>query len=305
MNDSSSNNNDSSIIGKRKSDDTGGATLIDEDVACVTCHDLVVNATQTPCCGSLFCRTCILDWVCVHKTCPCCRKLLSVAELIADVRTERKSACYPRSCKFKDDGCNTIGTRNEMMEHEKTCKFIPRTILNEKIDDLNTKLTESNILVSQLKDEKKRIILEHVNLRVASAFQPPEEIILSIYNLTWMPFILKAGKEAYEITYCYPKATVTKKYKIAIAIANFNVSLKVYCISSVVDAHQEKIQVTLIHPDGPSKNKTTNVVANFLKDDKGSYGEATWMTEEEMKSFCRNNKFIIGLSVANSNINRY
>eukprot|EP01035_Chromulina_nebulosa_P006961 gene6961-9385_t len=305
MNDSSSKNKEPSFsIGKRKSDEVDG---FDEDVACVTCHDLVVNATQTPCCGSLFCRTCILEWVCAQKSCPCCRKLLSGAELIADVRTERKSACYPRSCKFKGEGCYTIGTRNEMSEHEKSCQFVPRTILNEKIDGLNTKLAESNILVSQLqaeverlKAEKLKVIEEHVSLRVTSAFQSPEAIIRSTYKVAVVRQY-QAGKESYK----FPYKPTDYGYKLVIAIANFNVSLKLYCTDRAEAAHLEKIQVTLFHPDGPSKNKTTNVEANFLKDDKRGYGVATWMSEDEMKSFCRNDKFFVGISRPHSNINRY
>lgn len=140
----SSNSNVPAILGKRKSDHTDGAGEIDEDLSCVTCYDLVVNATQTPCCGSLFCRECISKWLTSKETCPCCRKMLLEKQLITDVRTERKSANHPRCCKYKNEGCNFIGTRNEMMAHNSTCQY---ELIEEQRNELQRSISLHLILL--------------------------------------------------------------------------------------------------------------------------------------------------------------
>ena len=97
---------------------------VDEELLCI---QLVVNATQTPCCGALFCRVCIMTWTDINFSGPCCRRIVYSSELIIDVRSERKSRVHLRCCKYYDNGCEFVSGRTEMDAHEKICQVKPKS----------------------------------------------------------------------------------------------------------------------------------------------------------------------------------
>lgn len=66
---------------------------IDEDLLCLICTELVVDAKQTACCGGLFCAVCINVWFDrdggVGNACPNCRTFLVKESIVPDLRSER------------------------------------------------------------------------------------------------------------------------------------------------------------------------------------------------------------------------
>jgi CheY-like chemotaxis protein len=104
----------------------------DYDLLCVICADLVSDAYQTSCCGSLFCKSCISSWVnrgsIVGRTqsCPTCRTQLTNSMIVPDVRSDRKSAEHIRHCPFHAEfGCAFAGNRREVSSHQDTCTYKP------------------------------------------------------------------------------------------------------------------------------------------------------------------------------------
>ena len=112
--------------------------IIDEDLLCTICCDLVVGAMQSPCCGSLYCYECISKWVSsstndqdhdqtamyapdqteiriISAACPYCRAVISMNSLQKDLRSDRKSSEHLRACPIKN--CKFIGNRKAMIEH--------------------------------------------------------------------------------------------------------------------------------------------------------------------------------------------
>ncbi|RHY07037.1 hypothetical protein DYB36_005377 [Aphanomyces astaci] len=49
---------------------------------CAICKDYLATATQTSCCGTVFCKRCIRTWVRAKGTCPVCRKSHSLENLV-------------------------------------------------------------------------------------------------------------------------------------------------------------------------------------------------------------------------------
>ena len=101
-------------------------SLDEEELTCSICIELVVDAVQISCCGSLYCRACICKCTC----CPLCRKSF---EIIPDVRCERLSAATLRKCTW----CSFRGNRASVSQHEaRECDLIPASILRNKIEEL-------------------------------------------------------------------------------------------------------------------------------------------------------------------------
>lgn len=66
-----------------------------ENLQCLICQELVVDAVQVLCCGALHCRACISKC----DRCPQCRKHVNADCIGFDVRCERLSAAYVRPCR--------------------------------------------------------------------------------------------------------------------------------------------------------------------------------------------------------------
>ncbi|KAF0701145.1 Aste57867_8368 [Aphanomyces stellatus] len=48
---------------------------------CIICMEYLTQATQTACCGTVFCKGCIGLWIRMYHSCPVCRKCQTVAQL--------------------------------------------------------------------------------------------------------------------------------------------------------------------------------------------------------------------------------
>ena len=98
-----------------------------EEMQCLICLDLVVDAVQVSCCGALHCRACIL-----HCTvCPQCRR--AIPSIVPDFRRERLSAAALRHCPQQENGCQFRGNRASVANHEEICDFVPRALLRTRI----------------------------------------------------------------------------------------------------------------------------------------------------------------------------
>jgi hypothetical protein len=98
-----------------------------EEMKCLICLDLAVDAVQVGCCGALHCRACVLRCT----VCPQCRA--TIPSIIPDVRRERLSAAALRHCPQQEFGCMFLGNRASVASHQETCDFIPRDRLRMRI----------------------------------------------------------------------------------------------------------------------------------------------------------------------------
>eukprot|EP01035_Chromulina_nebulosa_P035875 gene35875-48245_t len=166
----SSNSNVPTILGKRKSDHTDGAMELERLM-------------------KIFRAECISKWLTSKETCPCCRKMLLEKQLITDVRTERKSANHPRCCKYKNEGCNFIGTRNEMMAHNSTCQY---ELIEEQRNELQRSISlhlillQHSVTCAKCKSKncaKMKEFLSHNQTCTAKSMEEGCKLCLRIMNL--------------------------------------------------------------------------------------------------------------------------
>jgi len=54
---------------------------VDETLACMVCHEPLVDPVVEPNCRVTFCRRCVSPWVAEKHSCPSCRGHASVAQL--------------------------------------------------------------------------------------------------------------------------------------------------------------------------------------------------------------------------------
>jgi len=107
-----------------------------EELKCSICLDLVIDAVQVICCGTLYCRACI----CKCATCPLCRKAFSI---IPDVRCERLSAAALRQCSW----CSFKGNRASVADHEaRECHLVPVGVLRKKNADLEEAFRKQHVM---------------------------------------------------------------------------------------------------------------------------------------------------------------
>jgi len=99
---------------------------------CLICHDVVVDAVQMGCCGGMYCRRCVLNWLQENTTCPSCRQHATPDNVSTDVRSERLAASVMRPCAQAHLGCTFKGNREKADEHAWACGFLPQpSILSE------------------------------------------------------------------------------------------------------------------------------------------------------------------------------
>ena len=84
-----------------------------EELQCLICFELVVDAVQVRCCGALHCRACISQC----EKCPMCRKPVNADTIIPDVRCERLSAAAIRPCSYAEEGCVFKANRASVAAH--------------------------------------------------------------------------------------------------------------------------------------------------------------------------------------------
>jgi hypothetical protein len=131
-----------------------------EELKCSICFDLVVDAVQVICCGTLYCRSCI----CNCATCPLCRKAFSI---IPDVRCERLSAAALRQCTW----CSFKGNRTSAADHEaRECEFVPVGVLRKQNQDLDEAC-------------RKQIMLQRALMRCALGPEPSVEAMRVLHSI--------------------------------------------------------------------------------------------------------------------------
>lgn len=131
-----------------------------EELKCSICLDLVIDAVQVICCGTLYCRACI----CKCATCPLCRKAFSI---IPDVRCERLSAAALRQCSW----CSFKGHRASVADHEaRECHLVPVGVLRKKNADLEEAF-------------RKQLVMQRALMLCALGPEPASQAMRALHNI--------------------------------------------------------------------------------------------------------------------------
>ena len=161
----------------------------DVDLQCLICQELVVDATQTMCCGALHCRSCVSRC----KTCPNCRKPLSNDRIIPDIRSERLSAARLRMCPYAVDGCTFEGNRSSVAIHEQQCDFVPRSVLRKKIEELNIVIAAKDTEIQRANKAAQETLKQQELMLCALGPDPAISALRVLYGLADEPRVMKRG----------------------------------------------------------------------------------------------------------------
>lgn len=260
----------------------------DEELLCMICTELVCDARQSSCCGSIYCKACIEKWLTtrVNGTCPSCRSSLRIENLVIDKRSERQSAAHPRNCQYYGRGCPFVGDRKEVTAHEKMCSSNPSLCTNEHCLALKARdLARTQHLIKLEAERKKQ--------QLASVWLTPEQNLQSIYGLGVVKIFPVNDVKCAEYTQRLRRGTFS--YSCRIEVKHHNVSIMCWS-ETLTEESPTPLKFLLIHPSDPLLNREVSIAVPASANRNNSrWGHVNWMTASEFEAFAKDNKFAFGV----------
>ena len=94
-----------------------------DEFTCGICQDIFVRPLEAQCCGQIFCKDCIEEWLWDKTTCPSDRKTLNIKDMRSPSRVVLNLMNNMRvKCNYHGNGCNTTTIMEELPQHLKYCK---------------------------------------------------------------------------------------------------------------------------------------------------------------------------------------
>ena len=97
-------------------------TLISDDYICSICHGIIKDAVSLIC-GHTYGNKCINNWIKNKNKCPICRLYINKNEILKCTLLNLKINGLDIKCKYNNNGCNFIGTFNNINNHEVDCDY--------------------------------------------------------------------------------------------------------------------------------------------------------------------------------------
>ncbi len=281
-----------------------------ENLECLICQELVVDAVQVVCCGALHCRACISKC----DRCPQCRKNVNADCIVPDVRCERLSAAFVRQCPNEQHGCDFKGNRASVTAHEEICDFVPRSVLREKIQAVKSEIQQQASLVETLlarlqrqqtqADERSKLqqqfALEKSNvqtemMKCALGRDPAKAALRVLYSMRETSSIAPVDRENAEgkvqdvFQWCNGQITME------VHELNHNVAVWFRKSSKFTPmAPGTKVRCVLLHPYDTALSKELvfepSVCLNELSDGC-AWGWSNFMTSKELDEYTVNGKY--------------
>ena len=262
-----------------------------EDLQCLICLELVVDATQVACCGALHCRACISQCT----TCPNCRKRVSDINIVPDIRCERLSAAARRPCTYAEDGCVFEGNRASVIAHEDTCDFVPFSVLREQIKRVTREKNQETARISCLSAEKEDMQKEL--LKCALGPEPAENVLRFLYKLPPNHLVAQVSRTESRGQSYSPLCWIFRAISFRIHESHHNVAVWFVKDQNADQMHPNSypavwVRVKLLHPYDATKVKSISIQLSDLNE-KQQVGCANFMTSTELDEFCVNGKYYL------------
>lgn len=306
---------------------------------CTICTKLAEDAVQTPCCGMLHCRSCIKQWLATPSSrsqCAFCRSSVSPWSLIKDVRAERESAAAMRKCNYAEHGCKAKGSRKEMLEHQRSCHFVPVGILRRRIEELEhrefNKQVDFENLKQQLEVSRTRLRLNDAEVESLKANRSQDREMMmrmsdaiedlsrkSQIHLNYANALLNcclrdnSGKEAMKVlhkvrcVYQVARGHLREWFSTVLTFcltdvylkeSNYNVSAVFKRKPGITYCPTEDLTVALLHPWDPKWKVTIRVTKERWRALRccDCITVENVMTSDEFDKFCIEGKFFLSCS---------
>jgi hypothetical protein len=273
-----------------------------ENLQCLICQELVVDAVQVICCGALHCRACISKC----DKCPQCRKHVNADCIVPDVRCERLTAACSRPCPNAQHGCDFNGNRASVTAHEDICEFVPRSILRGKIQAAQLEIRQQETLLETLlarlslqrqhTQADERTKLQTAMMRCALGNDPAKAALRVLYSLPEDIFISEVDREKARGKRHRVVLFYHRQVSLAVHESNHNVAVW-FCKSShfTPKAPGTNVRFVLLHPYDTALSKKVVFDVSVLNDVEtgSSIGFPNFMTSEELDDHTVNRKYYI------------
>jgi hypothetical protein len=282
-----------------------GAPDENEDLQCLICFELVVDAVQVRCCGALHCRACISKC----EKCPMCRKPVSADTIMPDVRCERLSAAAVRPCLYAEDGCVFKGNRASTSAHEEICDFVPRSVLREKIQKVSREQNEQTLLHMnerfRLIAEKSAIAeraqaeklkMQEALMKCALGPNPAQAALRVLYELPAAMHVIEINREVANGKSLHVCTFKNAAIKLSVHESNHNVAIWFEKLPAADEKFPDGYPAShylvgrLLHPHDVTRTKEIRMRARELNG-KQKAGFENFMTSKQLDEYCFDGKY--------------
>jgi len=292
-----------------------------EDLQCLICLELVVDAVQVRCCGVLHCRACISKC----EKCPLCRKTLRAGDITPDTKSERLSAAAVRPCLYKEDGCMFEGNRASITAHHDICDFVPRSVLRERIQEFQreqtnqmfahcnekykliarierSRLISENSMAISERAQAEKLEMQEALMKCALGPEPAEAALKVLYDIpddegiATMYRRVANGKPHFVCHWAH------LSIELRVRESNHNVAVWFEQEPMSYEADEEfpgcipNLIARLLHPHDVTRAKEISLQSaelNVLQNGPWQAGFENFMTTKELDEYCFDGKYYI------------
>ena len=112
-------------------------TIVDENLHCVICREVLRDPVQCRRNEHHFCRNCILEHLKHSQNCPTCKDRLSVKTLVRPQRFLANTLSKLKiSCENSERGCRAVVELGSLNTHVASCEFNPIPCSNDQCDEI-------------------------------------------------------------------------------------------------------------------------------------------------------------------------
>ena len=111
---------------------------IPDELTCAICQHLVTNAHSIDACGHTYCKTCILQWTKIKKSCPSCATTIKMKQIRPSKILDRMINDIKVSCPFCEWTGDTMGFRDHSDSTNKKMRCKTMAITCTKCDEIMT-----------------------------------------------------------------------------------------------------------------------------------------------------------------------
>ena len=112
-------------------------TLVDENLHCVICTEVLRDPVQCRSNEHHFCRNCITEHLKHSQNCPTCKDPLTVETLVRPQRFLANTLSNLKiSCENSERGCRAVVELGSLITHVASCEFNPVPCSNDQCDEI-------------------------------------------------------------------------------------------------------------------------------------------------------------------------
>ena len=112
-------------------------TLVDENLHCVICTEVLRDPVQCRSNEHHFCRNCITEHLKHSQNCPTCKDPLTIGTLVRPQRFLANTLSNLKiSCENSERGCRAIVELGSLIAHVASCEFNPVPCSNDQCDEI-------------------------------------------------------------------------------------------------------------------------------------------------------------------------